>query len=112
MHTDKIDIDAPQVRRLIAAQFPQWTRLPRIPAAAEQVDKEQRWLSRLAPLLPLAVPVPLGRGRPDQGYPWTWSVYRWLDGESLLAEPVTDPPHLAVELARVSIDLGLFQAFS
>ncbi|WP_261562408.1 phosphotransferase, partial [Frankia tisae] len=64
------------------------------------MDKEQRWLSRLAPLLPLAVPVPLGRGRPDQGYPWTWSVYRWLDGESLLAEPVTDPPHLAVELGR------------
>jgi len=87
MHSDELDIDAALVARLIAAQFPQWAdlpivkapsagtdhaiyrladdmvvRLPRIPGAARQVDKEQRWLPHLAPQLPLQVPVPLGRG--------------------------------------------------
>ena len=31
-------------------------RLPRIPSAVGQVDKEQKWLPRLAPLLPLNIP--------------------------------------------------------
>ena len=69
------------VRRLIAAQFPQWAGLPvepvvpgghdhrtfrlggelsvRLPSAegyAQQVAKEQRWLPVLAPLLPLEIP--------------------------------------------------------
>jgi len=48
-------------------------RLPRIPRAADQVDKEQRWLPHLAPHLPLQVPVPLGRGTPGQGFPMPWS---------------------------------------
>ena len=33
-----------------------------------------------APQLPLPIPVPLAFGVPAEGYPWNWSVYRWLDG--------------------------------
>jgi aminoglycoside phosphotransferase (APT) family kinase protein len=42
--------------------------------------KEATWLPRLAPHLPLAVPAPVGVGRPDFGYPWPWAVSRWLPG--------------------------------
>ncbi|WP_327238320.1 aminoglycoside phosphotransferase family protein [Streptomyces sp. NBC_01317] len=107
LHADEADIDASLVRRLLAAQFPQWAdlpvvrvdngtsnamyrlgdgmvvRLPRREAAAADVDREHRWLPRIAPSLPFAVPVPLGKGRPAADYPWAWSVYRWLEGETL-----------------------------
>jgi GNAT superfamily N-acetyltransferase len=36
----------------------------------------QQWLPKLAPLLPLAIPVPLAKGTPGEGYPWHWSVCR------------------------------------
>ena len=106
MHADELDLDAELVRRLVAEQFPQWAdlavarvdsagtdnaiyrlgddlaaRLPRRENAVAQVDKEQRWLPWLAPQLPLAIPAPIARGRPGSGYPWRWSVYRWLDGD-------------------------------
>ena len=89
MHVDEVDVDVSLVGRLLAAQFPQWAdlplepvrsagtdnalyrlgddmavRLPRIEGATGQVDKEQQWLPRLAPHLPLAIPVPLAKGAP------------------------------------------------
>jgi len=125
MHADEVDTDASLVRRLLAAQFPQWAdlpiepvhsagtdnaiyrlgddmavRLPRIEWATANVDKEHRWLPRLAPLLPLAIPVPLARGEPGEGYPWHWSVYRWLEGENATIDRVDDPRQAATDLAR------------
>jgi aminoglycoside phosphotransferase (APT) family kinase protein len=125
MHADEVDIDAALVRRLVAAQFPQWTdlplepvrsagtdnaiyrlgdelavRLPRIPSATGQVEKEHRWLPRLAPLLPLAVPLPLAKGRPGEGYPFPWSVSRWLEGEPATAAQLDDLRQAASDLAR------------
>ena len=124
MHVDEVDTDVALVGRLLAAQFPRWAtlpiapvpsagtdnalyrlgddivvRFPRIQGAAGQVGKEHQWLPRLGPLLPLAIPVPLGRGRPGEGYPWHWSVYRWLDGENATIEHIADPGRAAVELA-------------
>src|SRR5712691_8012550 len=125
MHVDEVDTDVSLVRRLLAEQFPQWAdlplepvrsagtdnaiyrlsddmavRLPRIPAATGQVDKEHRWLPRLAPVLPLAIPVPLAIGTPGEGYPWYWSVYRWLEGETVTIERIADPRQAATELAQ------------
>jgi aminoglycoside phosphotransferase (APT) family kinase protein len=57
-------------------------RLPRRAMAAALVEHEQRWLPQLRPVLPIAVPVPLRIGRPDAGYPWTWSIVPWLEGET------------------------------
>lgn len=124
MHLDEFEVDASLVRRLLLAQFPQWAdlpiepvrsagtdnviyrlgrdmvvRLPRIRAASRRLEKEHRWLPRLAPLLPLAIPIPLARGTPGEGYPWPWSVYRWLDGESVTAERFADLRRAATELA-------------
>jgi aminoglycoside phosphotransferase (APT) family kinase protein len=57
-------------------------RLPRIHWAVGAVDKDLRWLPILAPLLPVAVPVPLAKGTPAEGYPWDWGIYPWLEGEN------------------------------
>jgi aminoglycoside phosphotransferase (APT) family kinase protein len=128
MNPDEIDIDLPLVRKLIARQMPQWTdlpiaevrssgsdnamyrlgdemvvRLPRLPGAVAQLATEQWWLPWLAPLLPLAIPVPLAKGFPDEGYPFPWSVYRWLEGENVEAQP-------GVDLADAAIRLGRFVA--
>ena len=58
-------------------------RLPSAAAYAPQIPKEHRWLPVLAPQLPLAVPVPLALGQPGEGYPWHWSINKWLPGEPL-----------------------------
>lgn len=75
-------------------------RLPRGDWAAGQAEKEHRWLPRLAPGLPLAVPVPLGLGTPspELGYPWHWSVSRWLDG-AVPEVGVTERPESARSLS-------------
>jgi len=125
MHVDEVDTDVALVGRLLAAQFPHWAdlpiepvrsagtdnalyrlgddmavRLPRIHSATGQVEKEHRWLPRLAPHLPLAIPVPLAKGTPGDGYPWHWSVYRWLEGENATIEGIADPRQTATELAN------------
>jgi len=61
-------------------------RLPRIDWAALAVAREQLWLPKLGPLLPVKVPVPLGGGAPGEGYPWPWSIYGWLEGENPIAD--------------------------
>jgi aminoglycoside phosphotransferase (APT) family kinase protein len=117
-------IDEDLARRLVGTQFPQWSaaalrpvepagsdhviyrlgdklsvRLPRHGGAVGQAGKELRWLPRLAPYLPLAVPSPVAVGRPDFGYPWPWAVSRWLDGEVATVDALGDSPRTAVELA-------------
>ncbi len=124
LHDDEVGTDAGLVRRLLAAQFPEWAelpivpvrsagtdnwiyrlgedlavRLPRIEGATGQVEKELRWLPFLAPHLPLAVPEPLVKGAPGEGYPWEWGVYRWLEGETATLEQLADPGAAAVTLA-------------
>ena len=117
-------IDVSVARRLIDSQFPQWSHLPiaavefdgwdnrtfrlgseltlRLPSGewyAQQVDKEQRWLPVLAPQLPLPIPTPVARGEPDDGFPYPWSVYRWLDGELASNARIDDLPGFATTLA-------------
>src|SRR4249919_55841 len=95
MHENELPTDAALVRRLLAAQFPQWAdlpvehvpssgtvnalyrlgddmvvRLPRMDWGAGGVAKDREWLSRLAPLLPVPIPVPLAQGAPDLEFPW------------------------------------------
>ena len=125
MHADEVDTDVPLVVRLLTTQVPQWAdlpiepvqsagtdnalyrlgddmvvRLPRIHWAVGQVDKEHRWLPKLAPCLPLAIPVPLAKGKPGEGYPWQWSVCRWLAGENATPDRIVDPQQAARDLAR------------
>lgn len=119
------EIDTDLVRRLVATQFPQWAHLPikpvqfggwdnktfhlghdmsvRLPSAegyAGQVEKEHRWLPVLAPHLPLPIPVPLAMGAPGEGYPWHWSIYKWLEGDPASLEKITDLRRFAIDLAN------------
>lgn len=112
------------VECLVAEQFPRWSHLPITPVALDgndnttfrlgdglsarlpsaeayvpQVDKEQHWLPRLAPLLPLPIPEPLARGQPGCDFPRPWSVYRWLDGVVATIDRIGDLPTFAADLA-------------
>ncbi|MDQ1465634.1 MAG: hypothetical protein QOH10_49, partial [Actinomycetota bacterium] len=75
-------------------------RLPRRRLAAELVEHEQRWLPELAPKLPLAIPAPVGIGRPGPGYPWAWSVCPWLPGAVAQQVAPDDPFDAATRLGR------------
>src|SRR5262245_25327388 len=75
-------------------------RLPRRAASAPLIEHEQRWLSILAPCLPLPVPTAIRVGRAGCGFPWSWSVTRWLRGKTALVSPPVDEHAAAVDLAR------------
>jgi len=125
MTTGKFQIDIALVRELIESQFPEWRTLDirpvefdgwdnctfhlgdemsvRLPSASHyvaQVDKEHLWLPKLAPHLPLPIPTPLARGEPGSGYPWPWSVYRWIDGQMAAPDGIADLEHLARSLGN------------
>nr|WP_159542781.1 aminoglycoside phosphotransferase family protein [Aeromicrobium sp. 9AM] len=121
---DRDTIDIALAERLVAAQFPQWAdlpvrpvdlagwdnrtfrlgdtmsiRLPTGPWYAFQVEKEQRWLRRLAPHLPLPIPEPVAQGEPDEGYPYAWSIYRWIEGRPASPDTIGDLTTFATDLA-------------
>ncbi|GLQ53951.1 aminoglycoside phosphotransferase family protein [Devosia nitrariae] len=123
LEAGKFPVDVDLVQRLVAQQFPQWADLPIRPVAmdgwdnwtfhlgermkvrlpsgegyAEQAAKESHWLPRLAPHLPVEVPVPIAVGGPAEGYPWSWSIYQWIDGESVTRH--IDKLALAEDIAR------------
>lgn len=126
-HTDPvIDISPELVRALVSSQFPQWGNLPvravdrqgwdnrtfrlgdeltvRLPSAegyVAAVAKEDRCLPELARHVPLPVPEPVAVGAPGEGYPFAWSVRRWLPGETV--EVAT-----GVDRTRLARDLGDF----
>ncbi len=125
----EVVVDATIVARLLAAQHPDLAELPlsllgsgwdnvlfrlgddllvRVPrryAAAALVEHEQRWLPELAPRLPVPVPVPVRVGRPGEGFPWHWTVARWLPGEPLASATITHPTALAEDLAAFLVAL-------
>lgn len=66
-------------------------RLPRRQIAVGLLQNEQRWLPVLGARLPLRIPVPLWHGRPQENYPWPWSIIPWIEGETAdLAQPGPD----------------------
>jgi aminoglycoside phosphotransferase (APT) family kinase protein len=120
MHLDELEIEEALVRRLLVSQFPEWAdlplrrvepsgtvnaifrlgdglsvRLPRRDGPTTPGSKEFEWLPKLAPLLPVEVPVPVAQGRPSNDYPWFWEIHRWVEGETV---PVTEID--AVQAAR------------
>lgn len=130
MHADEVEIDDALVRRLLVTQMPElaelplnpvepwgtdnaiWrlgtdlvVRLPRIRWATAQVELEAKWLPRLAPHLPVAVPEPVAVGEPGDDYPFRWAIHRWIPGEGAALDLFDDPVAFAVELAGVVEEL-------
>lgn len=125
-----IIIDESLVHLLVSTQFPMWGALPitavkrqgwdnrtfhlgedllvRLPSHSDyalQVEKEQEWLPKLAPFLPLPIPTPLAIGQPTDTYPWKWSVYTFLPGESANNATIPHLKEFASTLANFLISL-------
>lgn len=125
---EKAAITPELVGRLVSAQFPHWADLPitpvevdgwdnttyrlgdtmsvRLPSGAgyvAQVEKEARWLPRLAPRLPFPIPEVLAMGAASDAFARPWSVRSWQRGGSATPERVSD-------LAALGDDLGAFLA--
>lgn len=118
-------IDISLVKKLIKTQFRQWQdltikpvahsgwdnrtfhlgnqmliRMPSAECYAEKIAQEQYWLPKLAPFLPLAIPTPIAMGRPSKEYPWQWSIYKWIEGQSALYGLPNDRCEVAKDLAH------------
>src|SRR3984885_926680 len=99
MHEDEIAVDETLVRKLLMSQMPAFAdlrlvavepwgtdnavwrlgsdlvvRLPRIHWGAGQVELEARWLPRLAPDLPVAIPEPIAIGEPSEENQYRWAT--------------------------------------
>lgn len=120
MHEDELELDEDVVRRLLAEQFPQWSelplrrvrpdgtvnaifrlgdelavRLPRRQGPTEPGSTEFEWLPKLAPRLPVEIPLPVAQGRPGGSYPWFWEIHTWVEGETIPVEEID-----AIQAAR------------
>lgn len=114
--------------KLIFEQFPKWSNLAikpvpigghdnrtfrlgdemliRMPSAEEykeKVVKEHKWLPVLAPHLSLSIPSPIALGKPSAHYPWNWSIYRWIEGNSANEIAIED-----IDLEQVALGIADF----
>jgi aminoglycoside phosphotransferase (APT) family kinase protein len=133
MHADELQIGEALVRRLLNEQFPEWGDLPLQviePSGTEHAifrlgdefsvrlarrkgptvpgGRELDWLPRLAPLLPLEIPVPVAQGSPTGEYPWFWDIHTWVRGDTVPVEQI-DVVRAARDLATL---VGALQQLS
>jgi len=129
MHPDEVDTSVDLVRLLLREQRPQWAglaiepvlprgtdnalyrlgdrmvaRLPRREHNVKTLQRELRWLPRIAPMLDVAIPVPLAEGKPGGDYPFEWAIYTWLDGETAKIEAIAGDA-FTDDLARFILSL-------
>lgn len=128
-------INSDLVARLINEQFPEWShlyikpvknggndnrtfhlgdqmsvRLPSAAGYAPQVEKEQKWLPILAEKLSLPVSTPIAKGNPNKEYPWSWSIYKWLEGDPLTHNNIDNLNQLAKDLGSFLKELQSIDA--
>jgi aminoglycoside phosphotransferase (APT) family kinase protein len=121
---DRLSIDTTTVRALLTVQFPEWARLAlkrvepggwdnytfrlgdsmsvRLPSAeryAAQPVKEAAVLPLLAGCLPVDIPEIVAAGRPGHGFPFPWTIRRWIEGVPLCDADDPDRVLLATDLA-------------
>ena len=117
-------IDSQLVRSLLRAQFPEYAHLriapvvpgghdnrtfrigerfaARLPSAepyAAHIRVEHEFLPRLGRGLPFRIPEPLGLGQPGCGFPWQWTLNRWIPGEAMSSANAANLDLLARDLA-------------
>ncbi|HEY3548162.1 MAG TPA: aminoglycoside phosphotransferase family protein [Propionicimonas sp.] len=134
MHEGQLAIDAGQVRRLVAAQFPEWAglavypvastgtvnalfrigdelvaRFPLVGGDAEEVrsslvDEAER-AGELARSTSVPTPVPVALGEPGEGYGLPWSVQTWLPGTDANTRDPGGSVGFAADLASFILEL-------
>lgn len=123
MHVGQVEVDEALVAGLIAEQFPEWSQLPlvrypsagtvnavyrlgddlsvRLPLSPEwghrEIRIETEWLPRLAHVVSVQIPEQVAVGEPGLGYPYGWSIHRWLSG--INPEPPVGDVALAADVA-------------
>jgi aminoglycoside phosphotransferase (APT) family kinase protein len=80
-------------------------RLPRLEAGEVGLQREARWLPWLAERLSLPIPEPVGKGRPSAFYPFSWALYRWIEGDTYTDERIGDEEQAARDLAGFVLEL-------
>lgn len=116
--------------RLVAEQFPHWSdlrielvrpgghdnrtfrlgdemtiRLPTDEGYVAGELKEHVWLERLAPVVPLAIPVIRGVGVPTTDFKLPWSIRQWIPGDTAGLDRIADPVRFARDLAGFLVAL-------
>jgi aminoglycoside phosphotransferase (APT) family kinase protein len=125
MHPNEVAITIPLIQQLLREQFPHLSelpitqvtsmgtdnaiyrigdefcaRLPRIPSAAESVQKEQIWLPQFEKVLPMRIPTLHASGSPSKNYPFPFSIYNWFEGENAFETQNFDHHYAAKDLAK------------
>lgn len=131
MHDGQVDVDVDIVRGLLAEQRPEFAALSiervtstgtvnslfrlgaefvaRLPLTLEWsngIEHEWRllpWLSKH--ITAVRLPAPVFRGEPTASFPFTWSIYRWIDGSPFHDDLVDDETEAARTLARFVLEL-------
>ena len=116
------------VEELIAEQFPELSHLPikkvsfmghdnrmfhlgsemliRCPSNknyAMQVLKEQKWLPKISEFISFPIPRPLFLGKASKKFPYNWSIYNFLEGDSVNSVTLDD-----AQLENLAFDLVKF----
>jgi aminoglycoside phosphotransferase (APT) family kinase protein len=131
MHDDQVDIDADILRRLLAEQRPHLAqreiapvlstgtvnalfrigedlvaRLPWQAAWAEGIDREWEWIPWLSSrITAVRLPDPVYKGSANDVFPFSWSIYRWIEGTPYDDDSVDDETEAARTLARFVLEL-------
>lgn len=120
-----IEINTSLIKNLIKEQFPKWAdleikpvaksghdnrtfhlgktmtvRLPSAKGYASQVEKEITWLPYLQKYLDMPISSPIEKGVAGCGYPYSWSVNKYIKGETLTKQNVDSLEQLALDLAE------------
>ena len=120
-----IEINKKLVQNLINEQFPQWkdlviepvaksghdnrtfhlgskmtVRLPSGKGYAAQVEKELTWLPYLQKHLTMTISSPIAKGYPSCGYPFSWSINKYIEGDTLTKQNINNLNEFADDLAK------------
>ena len=131
MHEDQVDVDVDIVRGLLAEQRSDLADLPIRPVVStgtvnalfrigadfvvrlplqdhweEGIEREWRWIPWLSRRITAArLPEPIFKGIANDAFPFSWSIYRWIEGAPYDDELVDDETDVARQLSRYVLEL-------
>jgi aminoglycoside phosphotransferase (APT) family kinase protein len=131
MHPDQVDVDIDIVRGLLSEQRPDLAQLPITPVVSTGtvnalfrlgddlvarlplrehweagIDREWRWIPWLSSrVTSIGLPDPVFKGTANNAFPFTWSIYRWIEGAPYDDELIDDEAEAARTLARFVSEL-------